>query len=177
MPKPDILIVGGGMITHDQLLPSAYHLQRQGRVGQISVCAQRPRTVQTLAAGRTLAEAFPDQSFQPYPMSGDLDTPQPELFRDVIGRMPPGGIVMVAVPDQFHRDVILCALHHAQHVCAVKPLVLNHCDAMEIAREGYARGLVVGVEYHKRFDDRNLIARRKYRAGAFGEFKLGSAWL
>jgi predicted dehydrogenase len=177
MPRPDILIVGGGMITHDQLLPAAYELQRQGRVGKISVCAQRPRTVQKLAASRTLAEAFPEQAFTPYPMDGDLDAPQPEIFREVIARMSPGGVVMVAVPDQRHRDVILCALQHGQHVCAVKPLVLQHSDAMEIAQEAYARGLVVGVEYHKRFDDRNLIARRKYRAGAFGEFKLGSAWL
>ena len=36
---------------------------------------------------------------------------------------------------------------------------------------------MVGVEYHKRFDDRSLMARQKYRAGLFGEFRLGSAWL
>jgi predicted dehydrogenase len=36
---------------------------------------------------------------------------------------------------------------------------------------------MVGVEYHKRFDDRNLMARRKYRAGQFGEFRLGTACL
>ena len=36
---------------------------------------------------------------------------------------------------------------------------------------------MVGVEYHKRFDDRSLMARRKYRAGLFGEFRLGTACL
>jgi hypothetical protein len=35
----------------------------------------------------------------------------------------------------------------------------------------------VGVEYHKRFDDRSLLARRKYGAGEFGEFRLGAACL
>jgi predicted dehydrogenase len=59
----------------------------------------------------------------------------------------------------------------------VKPLVLTRADALEIEEEAYRRGLVVGVEYHKRFDDRSLLARRKYRAGLFGEFRLGSAWL
>ncbi len=39
------------------------------------------------------------------------------------------------------------------------------------------RGLFVGIEYHKRFDDRSLMARRKYRAGDFGEFRLGTACL
>ena len=39
------------------------------------------------------------------------------------------------------------------------------------------RNLVVAVEYHKRFDDRSLMARKRYRAGMFGEFKLGTASL
>ena len=35
----EVVIVGGGMITHDQILPSIYHLQRLGLVGAIRVCA------------------------------------------------------------------------------------------------------------------------------------------
>jgi predicted dehydrogenase len=177
MRTPEILIVGGGMITHDQLLPSMCQLQRQGRVGEITVCAQRPRTARGLASSETLRRAFPDRTFRLYPDRGDADEPQPELYRELIARMAPGGIVVVAVPDQLHREVILAALRHGQHVCAVKPLVLTQAAALEIEREAFARGLVVGVEYHKRFDDRNLMARRKYRSGAFGEFRLGSAWL
>src|SRR5207237_9849761 len=57
------------------------------------------------------------------------------------------------------------------------PLVLTPAHAEERAREAYSRGLVVGVEYHKRFDDRSLMARRKYRAGLFGNFRLGTACL
>src|SRR5215510_9428586 len=122
MSNPEILIVGGGMITQDQLLPAVYHMQRQGRIGEISVCAQRSRTVRALAMSPTLAEAFPGQTFRAYPENGDPDEAQPELFRELIGRMSPGGIVVVAVPDQLHFDVILTALRHGQHVCAVKPL-------------------------------------------------------
>jgi len=85
--------------------------------------------------------------------------------------------VVVAVPDPLHHEVIMTALRHNQHVCAVKPLVLRHQQAVEIEQEAYARGLVVGVEYHKRFDDRSLMARRKYREGFFGEFRLGAACL
>src|SRR5207253_1909680 len=92
-------------------------------------------------------------------------------------RLPPRQIVVVAVPDQLHNQVILAALRHDQHVCTVKPLVLSHHEAQEIEREAYARGLVVGIEYHKRFDDRSLMARRRYREGRFGEFRLGTACL
>lgn len=177
MINPEILIIGGGMITHDQLLPSLYHMQRQRRIGKIAVCALRARDLQPLVSGPILTEAFPGQTFRAYPDSGDPDQAQPDLFRELIACMEPRNIVVVAVPDHLHFDVIMTALHYDQHVCTVKPLVLKHRQALEIEREAHSRGLVVGIEYHKRFDDRSLMARRKYRAGLFGEFKLGSAWL
>ena len=54
MPTPQVLIVGGGMITHDQILPTLYHMQRSGSVGEITVCASRPLTVRALAEGRSI---------------------------------------------------------------------------------------------------------------------------
>ncbi|MBI1788345.1 MAG: Gfo/Idh/MocA family oxidoreductase [Acidobacteria bacterium] len=175
--KPLVTIVGGGMITHDQILPSLYQMQRDGAIGEIAVCASRPRTVLALAGAEGLLRAFPGHSFRALPASGDPDASQPELFRQAIGRMPPRNIVVAAVPDQLHYDVIMEALRHDQHVCAVKPLVLQHRQALEIDREAKARNLVVGVEYHKRFDDRSLMARRKYQGGLFGDFRLGTACL
>jgi D-galacturonate reductase len=177
MAKPEILIVGGGMITHDQLLPALYHMQRQDRVGEISICGLRARDLQPLVSAAGLAEAFPGQSFRAFPDGSDPDQAHPDLFRELIARMPPRNIVVVAVPDHLHFDVIMTALRHNQHVCTVKPLVLKYRETLEIEREAHSRGLVVGIEYHKRFDDRSLMARRKYGAGLFGEFKLGSAWL
>jgi predicted dehydrogenase len=175
--KPRVLVVGGGMITRDQILPSLYQMQRLGRVGEIDVCALVHAPLAELMAAPEFAEAFPGQSFHPYPGPSDGDRPQPDLYRKLIEQMPPRNIVMAAVPDQMHYDVIMTALRHDQHVCSVKPLVLKHAQAAEIEREAYSRGLVVGVEYHKRFDDRSLMARRKYRAGLFGEFRLGTACL
>jgi D-galacturonate reductase len=175
---PPVAMIGGGMIAHDQLLPSLFHLQRQGTIGEITVCAGHGRTLQSLAAEETWGRAFPGQSFRARPdLGGDLDQPHPELYREVIAELPPGSIVVVAVPDQLHSDVILTALRHDQHVCTVKPLVLTAREAEVIAKEAFERGLVVGIEYHKRFDDRSLMARRRYRAGMFGEFRLGTACL
>lgn len=172
--KPQITIIGGGMITHDQILPSLYHMQRSGVIGDITVCASRPATIQALAAAEPILRAFPGQMFRGLPQSGPT---QPELYRDTIQRMPPRQIVVAAVPDQLHFDVIMTALDHDQHVCAVKPLVLRHKQAVEIEQKARSKNLVVGVEYHKRFDDRSLMARRKYREGLFGEFRLGAARL
>jgi len=178
MEKPQVTIVGGGMITHDQILPSLYHLQRQGIVGEITVCALQARPLKQLAESAVFRRAFPGQSFRPFPeLAGDLDEPHPELYRRVIEQMPPRNLVVVAVPDHLHYEVILTALGNNQHVLSVKPLVLQAAQSEEIAREARSRALVVGIEYHKRFDDRSLLARRRYREGLFGEFKLGTARL
>lgn len=176
--KPDVTIVGGGMITNDQLLPSVYHMQRQGWVGEIAICALTARPLKELADSELFRTAFPGQSFRPYPdLGGDLDQPCPDLYKEVIARMPPRNIVIAAVPDQLHYPVIMTALRANQHVCSVKPLVLTAREAEEIEREAFCRGLLVGIEYHKRFDDRALMARRRYREGLFGEFRLGTACL
>lgn len=177
-PHLDVLIVGGGMITHDQILPSIYHLQRVGLVGTIRVAALNSAPLRALAGATQLAEAFPGQGFEPLPA---LDRPReqmfPELYKDAIAAMAPYQLVVVAVPDHAHYPVIREALSHDQHVLSVKPLVLKHAQAVEIEQTARERGLFVGVEYHKRFDRRALEARLQYRRGRLGEFRCGEAKL
>ena len=172
------LIVGGGMITHDQILPSLYHLERLGAIGPIGICALNSAPLRALAEDQVFRDAFPGQTFQPFPA---LDEPAeqmfPDLYREAIASLPPRGLVVVAVPDHFHYPVIRAALEHDQHVLTVKPLVLEFSQAKEIEALALSRGLFVGVEYHKRFDRRALDARGLYRQGRFGEFRCGEAKL
>jgi predicted dehydrogenase len=174
----DVTIVGGGMITNDQILPSVYHLQRLGVVGEIGICALSSAPLRALKDNPELRQAFPSSSFTAYPaLSESADRPQPDLYKDVIRSKRPRQLVIVAVPDAFHYAVICEALEHDQHVLSVKPLVQQHAQAIEIARRAREKGLFVGVEYHKRFDRRALLARRQYAEGRFGEFMMGEARL
>jgi len=177
--KPTVSIVGGGMITGMQLLPSIYHMQRQGLLGDINICALNAEPLKRLMDDPTLTRGFPGQGFKPYPDPAkvDLQEPFPELYKEVIAGMPARNIVVVAVPDQLHYGVIKFALQHDQHVLTVKPLVLKYTQAVELEQLAQQRGLLVGVEYHKRFDNRSLMARRHYRAGRFGNFRAGQAHL
>ena len=50
--KTQVAVIGGGMITRDQLLPSLYHLQRLGELEAITVCAQSAGTIRELAGGK-----------------------------------------------------------------------------------------------------------------------------
>lgn len=172
--KARVCVVGGGMITQVQILPSLYQLQRLGMIGDIDICALNNKPLKVLAEDASLANAYPGHGFEAHPgldVSGD----HPEMYKEVVAGLPKGSIVVVAMPDQLHNAVINVALDNGHHICCVKPLVLTYADAMAIEEKAYAKGLVVGIEYHKRFDDRALIARRDYRAGRFGEFKIGHA--
>lgn len=162
-----VAAIGGGMILHDQILPSLYQLQRLGQVGAIDVCARRAETLESLKANAQIATAFPGHSF----------TPRLDSYSEVLASMPKRQIAMIALPDQIHFDAVMTALRADQHVLCVKPLVLTVAESREIEREARSRNLLVGIEYHKRFDDRALMARSRYRAGRFGQFRLGTAIL
>ena len=155
------------MITHDQILPSFYQLQRLGLVEQITICARHDATLRALDNSQTLGEAFPGQRFRP----------RIGQYGDLLHEAQPRNLTVIALPDHLHFDAVMAALEADQHLLVVKPLVMKLAEAEAIEREASGRGLFVGVEYHKRFDDRSLLARRKYRAGEFGEFRLGTASL
>lgn len=177
--KPAVTIVGGGMITQVQILPSVYQLQRLGIVGDIAVNALNGAPLKVLGEDPVFKKAFPGQAFASYPDYKKVDPEKkfPDLFREVIDAMPARNVVITAVPDQLHYPMIKYALGHDQHVITVKPLVLKYAQAVEIEKLALKKGLFVGVEYHKRFDDRALMARKAYREGRFGEFRLGTARL
>jgi D-galacturonate reductase len=178
MKSLDVVIIGGGMITYDLLLPSVYHLQRTGFINSIKICALDTVPLRALKNGRDILEAFPGQDFEAFPpLYEPEDKKFPDLYTEVLSRMRPRQIAIVAMPDQFHYPVVMEALRNNQHVLCVKPLVLKYEQALEIEKCAFEKGLFVGVEYHKRFDRRSLMAKRSYELKQFGEFVMGEAKL
>lgn len=177
--KPQVLVIGPGMITWLQILPSLYHLQTQGVIGEIEIAGTRCSTMKTLFEDAGLKKGFPGQSFKMYPdfRSADANKTYRDAYKEPLKKLPPRQCVVVALPDQMHYPVIKEVLEHDQHVMTVKPFVLKYKEAVELEQLARKKGLVVGIEYHKRFDDRNFIARKRYRSGQFGELKAGQARL
>ena len=178
MGNIEVAVIGGGMITYDLILPSLYHLQRTGIVGDIKVCSLNSSPLKVLKSSKEIREAFPGQDFTAYPPVSEPEENQfPELYKKLIAAMKPRQMVVVAMPDQLHYPVVMEALNNNQHVLCVKPLVLKYHQASEIEKIAYEKGLFVGVEYHKRFDRRSLMARRSFELGHFGDFVMGEAKL
>jgi predicted dehydrogenase len=154
--KFNVTVIGGGMIVADQILPSLQQLQRWGRLGNITICARSKSKLDALGGGFT---------------------PTTAPYREVLANCAERNLAIIALPDVLHFDATMAALEAQQHVICVKPLVQKVQQAQIIERAARDRNLFVGVEYHKRFDDRALMARDRYRRGLFGEFKLGTARL
>ena len=70
------------------------------------------------------------------------------------------GVIVVAFPD-----------HGNNYICGTQAGEIGDHFLMN------NKGLFVGVEYHKRFDDRSLLARKRYASGHFGEFRIGQSTL
>jgi D-galacturonate reductase len=178
MKTLDVAIIGGGMITYDLLLPAVYHLQRTGYVKNIKICALDSPPLKALKKSTEINEAFPGQDFEAFPSITEPERKKfPELYKEVIAKMKPRQIVVVAMPDQLHYPVVMEALKNNQHILCVKPLVLKYEQASEIEKIAFEKGLFVGVEYHKRFDRRSLMAKRACELKQFGEFVIGEAKL
>ncbi len=176
MKTVDVTIIGGGMITNDLILPSVYHLQRLGVAGDVHVCALNSPPLKALKGNEEIKEAFPGQDFTAHPaISEPEDNNYPELFKETLAAMRPRQVVVVAMPDNLHYMVLKEALACDQNILCVKPLVLSYEQDVEIEEIAREKGLFIGVEYHKRFDRRSLLARRQYRQGHFGSFVMGEA--
>ena len=163
------------MIVHDLILPAAYHLQRLGYVKNITVCGTRVSSLQSLKNNVNIKDAFPGHDFIAYPSPESGPKQQNDLYKKVLAAMDPYQAVIIAIPDQIHYPVLMDTLDHKQHILCVKPLVLKHEQGEIIAEKTRDKGLFVGIEYHKRFDRRALIARKHYRKGDLGEFVMGEA--
>lgn len=169
----DVVVLGSGMIVHDQFLPSLYHLQRIGLIHKIHIAGRDPSKLQALLDSQTLKDAFPGQIFIPLKISSDSEG-KPH-YKTAIGTLSPRQLVIVALPDMLHHQAITDALNLEQHIICVKPFVLDAKEALDIQHLAENKNLFVGIDYHKRFDHRFLIARKKYLAGELGTLAIGHA--
>jgi D-galacturonate reductase len=171
--KLSALLVGGGMISQEVILPTLFQEQRRGKIGPISVSALNAAVI------LNLRKVFPDKEFRPYPDPA-ATRPQkdhPTLYLKALDELEPRGVVIVATPDHFHTPVILAAMERDRHVIVQKPLCLKVEEAHRILDESRRRGLYVYTDYHKRHDRAVRAARYRYRKGDLGEMLHGHAWI
>jgi len=171
--KVDILVIGGGMICEDAVLPTLFQERRKGNVGKLQVVSLNAGIIQRL---RTV---FPDEKFEgvPDPDKFPLDENRPEEYKRLLAELGDHGLVYVTTPDHLHTPMILDAIAHGHDVVCMKPLCLKIEEGREIARKAREAGAYVYTEYHKRRDRAARALRYRYRRGDLGEALYGHAWI
>lgn len=157
--------VGYGMFGADVVAGTMWDLQRNGiapylgRVGlddyadqyagvRFEMVAVGTRSQQS--AERAVKENGERTGIRPKAYHGD--TPWDDMIRD----FPDLDIMVVATPDHLHTEPTMAALNSGTHVVAEKPLCLDTNEADQIIETAEAKGLIVGVDMHKRYDPDHL---------------------
>ncbi len=85
--------------------------------------------------------------------------------------------VTIATPDHLHRKIALDCIARGVHTFVEKPLDVTPQGCREIIDAAKARGLLLEVDFHKRYDPYHLELRRLAEEGKFGEIEYGYAWM
>lgn len=169
--KIDVLVVGGGMISREVILPTVFQEQKYGRVGNISISSLTGDIIEELQG------MFPKFKGYPDPAVHGTTKAYPDMFKQAIADLPENSVVIVATPDHFHTPVINAAIAAGRHVIVEKPLCLKVDEAHKIIKAADDKGVYVLTDYHKRHDRSIRACRYKYQKGLLGEMLHGHAWI
>ena len=172
--KIPVLVVGGGMISEEVILPTVFQEQKRGRVGNVSIASRRAKTISHLKDffKRYEFRGYPDPQKEP-----DPERDYSEIYKQAIADLEDHGVVIVATPDHLHTPVILSAIDAGHHVIVQKPLCLKVAEAHQILNLSMDKGIYVLTDYHKRHDRAIRAVKFKYSQGDLGEMLHGHAWI
>ncbi len=157
--------VGYGMFGSDVVAGSMWDLQRNGispyldRIGlddragdyqkyRIEMVGIGTRSEASATRGCALNER--NTGIRPRAYHGEAP------WEQILADHPDLDALIVATPDHLHTAPILAALAAGVHVIAEKPLCLDLSEADSIIRLAEDRGLIAGVDMHKRYDPDHL---------------------
>jgi D-galacturonate reductase len=167
------LVIGGGMISQEVVLPTLFQERRRGLIGRIAVSALNSAII------KQCQDLFPREEFAGYPDPAKYapDDSQPALYREAMGALGEHGVVVVATPDHLHTAMTLEAVEAGCDVVVMKPLCLKVDEAHKIIEAAEKKRVYVGTDYHKRLDRAVRLARYRVRRGDLGEMLHGHAWI
>jgi predicted dehydrogenase len=152
---PGVGVIGGGIWAAHHL-QAGRDLEREGRARLVAACTRAPQSV-----ARIVGE---------FGIEGTTD------YRELLAR-PDVDAVSIVTPDHLHCEMALAAIEVGKHVIVEKPmdLTLEGCDAM--VRAAHARGVVLFVDFHKRYDRAFQRVRQMIACGELGRVQYGYAYM
>ncbi len=96
-----------------------------------------------------------------------------EDYRQMLAREPLEA-VSIATPDHLHREIALAAARGGKHILVEKPMDVTVEGAAEMVQAAREAGVLLQVDFHKRYDPDHQAIARRVRAGELGDILYGS---
>jgi len=170
----NIIVVGTGMYVcgrgtygYGTVMPAILEWSRSHEIGTVCIVGRDPRAVK---AAKTRIDELKRKmgvslSVRYFPEGEANDKSYKRAMREA--GWP--SCAIVAVPDKLHKDVASEAIEQGLHTLVVKPLVATVKDALELVRLQDENGVYCAVEFHKRYDQANLMLKDAIAQGKIGD--------
>lgn len=185
MEKINLLIIGNGHYAtgltsiSDQkqtdkdfgvFFPSALALRAEGLVDKIAIAGRDgSKYVRIQERCKQLQDDFGWKTeVKFYPQGGMVDE---KAYIRVLAEMPRPCAALIAVPDALHKQVMLECIKNEIPFLVVKPAVITLKDLYEILDVMEEKSVFGMVDYHKVFDEANLLLKQNYEKGVFGKIQ------
>jgi D-galacturonate reductase len=173
MTKPlNVLIVGTGMYVCGRgtgglgtVLPTVAQAQRDGMVGEMLIAATSDASIAQLEEKATQLRERLDAPVQ---LHAHVVGANGTSYQDLVQMLRQPACAIVVVPDHLHAQIGLELIEANCPVLMVKPLTPTLAEAGQLVDALEERQLYGAVEFHKRFDEANLLLRQTIRDGRLG---------
>ncbi len=184
MTKPNVIIIGNGhyatgltsisekkVTDKDRgiLLPSALFMQKNNLINEISICGRSSKKVASLKKNLDYfnQEFGWSSNVTFYPKTSvEFDD---KAYLTALKEVSKPAVALIAIPDNLHRDVMLSCIKYDVPFLIVKPAVTSLEDFYIVQEEINKKNLLGVVDYHKVFDEANLVLKDEYNKGTYGK--------
>lgn len=149
------------------LLPSAFYLRERGWIGRIALCGQDGSKFARIRDKVVPWRSDPgfDVEFESYPIPGEIDS---KSYLHVLNEMPRPCAALIAVPDDLHLEMMEACIERDIPFLVVKPAVTRLDDFYRIQSKLKGKDLLAMVDYHKVYDEANLLIRDDLAQASYG---------
>lgn len=85
--------------------------------------------------------------------------------------------VAVVTPDYLHKAVTMSAAANGLHVLCQKPVATSRQEGQEMITAANQAGVLLYVDYHKRFDPAHRVLKRDIEQGRLGSILYGDVYM
>jgi len=81
--------------------------------------------------------------------------------------------ITVVTPDPLHKDIVLAGAEAGVHILSEKPLDVTVDGCQEMIDACERAGVLLMVDFHKRYDEYHIAMKQKIDAGDLGKIQYG----